>query len=101
MVFAAFGPEAKDGAHEDETENEKRGGDETGDGVQPHDSAPVAGFERNVERAEGEDRGEEKSDGNAADDERPALARTEAHAGTKVESEEVEETDAEGTFAED
>src|SRR5580698_9974916 len=101
LIFAAFGPEAKDGAREDEAEDEKRGGDEAGDGVQPHDGAPVAGFERNVERAEGEDSGEEKRDGNAADDERPALARAEAHAGTEVESEEVEETDAERTFAED
>jgi len=82
LVFAAFGPEAKDGAREDEAEYKERSGDEAGDGVKPHDGAPVAGFEGDVERAEGEDGGEKESDGDAAEDERPALAWAEAHAGT-------------------
>jgi hypothetical protein len=85
LVFAAFGPEAKDGAREDEAEDEERGSDEAGNRVQPHDRAPVAGFDRNVERSEGEDGGEEKRDGDAADDESPALAWAEAHRGTEVE----------------
>ena len=82
LIFAAFGPETEDGAREDEAEDEKRGGDETGNGVQPHDGAPVAGFDGDVERAEGEDGGEEEGDGDAADDEGPALAWAEAHAST-------------------
>src|SRR5579872_1643873 len=85
LVFAAFSPEAKDSAREDETEDEKCRSDEAGDGVKPHDGAPVARFEGNIERTECENGGDKKSDGDAADDERPALAWAEAHAGTEVE----------------
>ena len=63
LIFAAFGPEAKDGTREDQAEDEQRRGDETGNAKQTHDGAPTARFERNVERAEGEDGGEQESDG--------------------------------------
>src|SRR6266849_4052522 len=48
LLFAALGPEAEHGAHEDEAENEKSCGDETGDGVEGESVAPIFGFEGNV-----------------------------------------------------
>ena len=73
MFFAAFDPEANDGAEEDEPENDQRGGDETGNRVEGQNIAPVFRFERNVERAEGENRGEQKGEKEGAGGESPAL----------------------------
>ena len=69
LLTAAFEPEAKDGAGEDKAENDQGGGDEGRDGVKSENNAPVFGFEGNIERAEGENSGEEKREDHAADDE--------------------------------
>ena len=66
MIFAALGPQAHEAAGEDEAEDEQGGGDEAGDRVEGDDFTPGLRLEGDVERAEGEDGGEEQCDEDSA-----------------------------------
>ena len=48
--MAAFCPEAKNSAENDEKENDEHGGDEAGNGIKGEVFAPVAWIERSIER---------------------------------------------------
>ena len=74
MVFAAFGPQAKNGARQNQREGEQCGGDDGGDGVKRDGIAPIFRLERHVERTEGEYRGKQQRQKNSGDRETQALA---------------------------
>ena len=78
LVFAALGPEAHDGADEDQSKDQQGGGDEAGHRIEGHNIAPVFRLEWNVERAEGEDGGEQQGEKEGAGGESPALFGAEA-----------------------
>src|SRR5215831_14284428 len=69
LFLAALGPKANETAGEDEAEDEERGGDKAGDGIEGNDFAPRLRLEGNIEGAHGEDGGKKQRDEDAAKDE--------------------------------
>ncbi len=60
LVGAALHPEVHQRAAEDESENQERGNNERGKRVEDHDFVPGARLEREIERPEGEYRGQQQ-----------------------------------------
>src|SRR6266446_151467 len=66
VVLASLGPQADDAPRENQAENEQGGGDEAGDRIESDNFAPGLRFERNVQRAESENGGEQEGDKDTA-----------------------------------
>ena len=73
LFAAAFEPETENGAGEDEAKDDECCGDKRRNGVKSEEVAPAFRLERDIERTEREDSGEEKGEDNAANNEAQAL----------------------------